>query len=137
MEKQEGKPAKRWLKLSVVGALVIGLCFTFEMIATGGRRLFPSVGLIGDKTYTLRITGENSMKFCGTISITAANGKVTEHDVDGVVPETFDIMGRSVSVTLRKCEANGTLRLVLANSSETKAEGFTTRPYSSVELGVN
>ncbi len=137
METKARKPASLWLRLTVLGALMVGLIVAYEAISTSGDSFFPSISLTSNRTYTLRVTGGNGLRFCGTISVKMADGSMASHSVDGVAPETFELFGRSVSVNLNKCEENGSLKVEIASNNKVTAEGFTTGHYGIVSIGAN
>jgi hypothetical protein len=137
METKITKPANRWLRLTVYGALIIGLIVTYATISTSGRICFPSIALTANRSYTLRVTDGSGLRFCGTISVKMADGTIESHRVEGVAPETFELFGRSVSVDLNKCEESGSLKVEIASNSKIAVEGVTTGPYGTVSIGTN
>ncbi len=137
MEDQVRKPASLWLRLIVATAFFIGLWVAYGFVTTGGHSYFPSISLTGNRSYTLRITGANGLRFCGTISVKMADGSIASHHVDGVAPETFELLGRSISVDLKKCEEEGSLKVQIASNSRAAVQGITTGHYGSINLAVN
>ena len=137
METSAKNPASLWLKLTVLAALLVGLTVAYETISTSGEKYFPSVSLTANKVYTLRVKGATGLRFCGEISVRLANGQVSTHELDGVVPETFKMFGKSVSVTFRKCEENGLLEVAVVNGNNSGVERSTTGRYATVNIEMN
>jgi hypothetical protein len=137
METKASNRAKLWLRLTVLGAMIVGLIVGYVTISTSGESYFPSISLTGNRSYTLRVTGGNGLRFCGTISVKMADGSTASHSVEGVAPETFELFGKSISVDLNKCEENGSLKVEIASNSKMAAEGFTTGHYGTVSIGAN
>ncbi len=137
MEAQVKKPASLWLKLTVIAALLVGVTVLYGFVSTGGYSYLPSISLTSNRSYTLRVTGGNGIRFCGVVSVTMSDGKVVTHNLEGVAPEVFEIMGKTISVTLRKCEENGSLRVAIATAKGPAVEGITTAQYGTVGIGVN
>ncbi len=137
MHIQEGNSRSSRIRLSIFGAIAVGLFFTFELISTGGQRLIPGAPLTPDKMYTLNISGTAGTRFCGEITIKTADGKVKQRDIDGIVPASFEVMGKSVDVTFRKCEEGGQLNVALASYDEPTQQGNTAERYGTVKLSMN
>jgi hypothetical protein len=137
METKARKPANIWLRLTVFGALIVGLIIAYVSISTSGRSYFPSISLTGNRSYTLRVLGGDGLRFCGTISVKMADGRIASHSVEGVAPETFELFGRSISVALNKCEENGSLKVEIASNNKTAVQGTTTGSYGRIDLAAN
>ncbi len=137
METKARKPASLWLRLTVLGAMIVALIVGYVTISTSGHSYFPSISLTGNRSYTLRVTGGNGLRFCGTISVKMADGTIASHSVEGVAPETFELFGRAISVDLNKCEEDGSLKVEIASNSRMAAEGVTTGRYGTVSIGAN
>lgn len=137
METKVKKPAGLWLKLTVSMILLLGICVGYGFVSSGGHNCFPAISFSADKSYTLTITGASGLRFCGVVSVKMADGKMAQHSLDGVVPETFEVIGKSVSVSFRKCEEDGSLNVVIANDGRSTVKGVTRESYGTVNIGLN
>lgn len=136
MENVRSDHSFRWFVVAAAAVLLIGGSLTYQLISTQGREILPTAIFFPNRNYTLTITGPSGLRYCGTISITTADGKTQTRTLSEIGPHTFYVVGRAVSVSFRKCQEDGSLKVEIAANANRKVDGSTSDKYGEVNLNM-
>ena len=136
MENTKTDHSFRWFILASAVVLLMGGALTYQLISTNGREILPTAIFFPNRDYTLTVTGPSGIRYCGTISITTADGKKSIHSLSEVGPHTFYIVGRAISVDFRKCQEDGSLKVEIAANGNRKVERSTSERYGEINLNM-
>ncbi len=88
-----------------------------------------------ESSYTVKITGSQSLKFSGHYSFVGIGGIPKPVNVESVVPVEFTGKGMAAVCVFRKTAAEGTLKVEILKNGKIVSASETTQPFGLISLG--